>query len=61
MDGNSIMPFGKHKGKKLSDVPSGYFIYLFDRKQLKGELLKYAEENITQLKVMKENREKKDI
>lgn len=29
--GNSIMPFGAHKGKKLIDVPAEYLLYLSSR------------------------------
>ena len=28
--GNTPMPFGKHKGKKLGNIPAAYFIYLID-------------------------------
>jgi len=41
-----IMPFGKHKGKRLKDVPHGYLLWLYDRKKLNGKLKKYAEKNI---------------
>lgn len=29
MDDNDLMPFGKHKGKKLMDVPDDYLIWLY--------------------------------
>ncbi len=54
MNPNSIMPFGKYKGKKLSDVPQGWFIWMHDRKLLKGELKQYAEENINILRFVKQ-------
>ncbi len=47
---DSIMLFGKHKGKKLSEIPNGYFLYLYDRKIIKGELKKYVENLIPMLK-----------
>jgi uncharacterized protein (DUF3820 family) len=47
---NSIMLFGKHKGKKLSERPNGYFLYLYDRKIIKGDLKKYVENLIPMLK-----------
>ena len=29
MDDNDLMPFGKHKGKKLIDVPDNYLIWIY--------------------------------
>jgi uncharacterized protein (DUF3820 family) len=46
----SIMKFGKHKGKKLVDIPSAYFVYLYDRKLVTGELKKYIEKSVPYLK-----------
>ena len=50
LTGDSIMKFGKHKGKKLSDIPTGYFLYLYDRKLINDELKKYLENNVPVLK-----------
>lgn len=47
---NSIMFFGKYKGKKLSEIPNGYFLYLYDRKKINGELKKYVENLLPVLK-----------
>jgi uncharacterized protein (DUF3820 family) len=60
MDDNSIMPFGKHKGEKLANVPPGYLLYLYDAGYLRGELKKYAEDNIAVLKFQKEQEEKRN-
>lgn len=27
---NDLMPFGKHKGKKLIDVPASYLLWLYE-------------------------------
>lgn len=27
---NDVMPFGKHKGKRLEDVPADYFLWLWN-------------------------------
>ena len=59
MTDESILPFGKYKGKQLKDIPDSFFIYLYDRKQLKGELKEYAEQRVPQLIVLKEIRERK--
>lgn len=47
---DSIMKFGKHKGKKLIDIPNGYFLYLYDRKMLNGELKIYVEQSVPVLR-----------
>jgi uncharacterized protein (DUF3820 family) len=48
--GKKIMPFGKHKGKPLENVPSGYLLWLYDRNKLPPWLRKYAEETISVLR-----------
>lgn len=30
MNDQSEMPFGKHKGKKMEDVPASYLLWLWD-------------------------------
>ncbi len=37
MDDNSLMPFGKHKGTKLANVPGSYLVWLYEN----GDVLKY--------------------
>jgi len=49
-DNKLVMPFGKYKGKELSEVPNGYLLYLYDRHFLTGWLKEYAENNIQVLK-----------
>ena len=52
---NSIMPWGKHKGKKLANIPNDYLLWLRDeiqktvpiRRSLDNkELLEYIEDNM---------------
>jgi uncharacterized protein (DUF3820 family) len=42
----TIVPFGKHKGKKAGEVPNGYWLYMYDRNKLTGEWKKYAEQQV---------------
>lgn len=42
----SIMPFGKHKGIKLANVPANYLIWLYDSQNASGDLLEYIRENM---------------
>jgi uncharacterized protein (DUF3820 family) len=61
MDGDSIMPFGKYKGDKLSEVPDSWFIFMYDRKKLSGELKSYAESNVRLLAIQaRQTKEKKN-
>lgn len=46
MTGNSPMPFGKHKGKALANVPDSYLLWLYEENVAKGALLTYLTENI---------------
>jgi uncharacterized protein (DUF3820 family) len=50
MDENTIIKFGKHKGERLGDIPHGYFMYLYDRGLIKGELKKYVEKTVPVLR-----------
>jgi uncharacterized protein (DUF3820 family) len=54
MNDDTLMPFGKHKGKKLSDVPHGWFIYMNDRHRLSGKLKEYAEETVPILRIQRD-------
>jgi len=49
----SSMPFGKHRGKLLQDVPASYFHYLWtqeDFKKSSPDLWKYIKDNLHALK-----------
>lgn len=35
MKDSDIMPFGKHKGEKLGDVPASYLLWLGDQPDIK--------------------------
>jgi uncharacterized protein (DUF3820 family) len=55
MDGNemtdeSIMPFGKHKGEKMANIPPDYLLWLYDNGKCYGEVRKYIADNLDVLK-----------
>lgn len=54
MNDESIMPFGKHKGEKLANVPAKYLLWLYDTGCNSGtsheELKAYIEDNMDVLK-----------
>ena len=45
MTDESIMPFGKHKGEKLANVPPSYMMWLHENGNTFGELKAYLLEN----------------
>lgn len=50
-DDDTIMPFGKHKGEALQDVPDDYFLYLYDNAMISdSKLLRYVEHNLDAIK-----------
>jgi hypothetical protein len=49
MDDKSIMPFGKHKGEKLGNVPSSYLLWIYDNLDLRDDLKDYIQENYQQI------------
>ena len=50
MDDTDLMPFGKHKGIRMIDVPADYLLWVYDQEWCKGEVKKYIEENIDALR-----------
>ncbi len=49
MDDNSIMPSGKHKGKKMTNVPAKYLIWIYDNNKCTDEVKGYIKDNYTDL------------
>lgn len=41
----SLMPFGKHQGEKLANVPARYLIYIRENFTLHDNLKKYIDDN----------------
>ena len=49
------MPFGKYKGKEISEIPHGYLLYMYDRKKFAGKLKKMVEDAVPVLRNTKKN------
>lgn len=49
----SVMPFGKHQGTALANVPADYLIYIYDHDYLAGNIMlkRYIEENLQGLRI----------
>lgn len=45
LNDQSIIQFGKHRGKMLSQVPADYLLWLYDQPRLDPMLKAYIEEN----------------
>lgn len=50
MTDNSLMPYGKHKGQKMANVPPDYLIWLFENNKCTPGVAKYIAENLDVLK-----------
>lgn len=50
MNDESIMPFGKHQGVKMANVPPEYLLYLYEEYSVYGEVKEYIEENMDVIK-----------
>lgn len=60
MTDQSLMPFGKHKGKALANVPAHYLLWLYENAEnLRNPLKAYIEENLDVIKRQVANSEKK--
>lgn len=51
MTDDSIMPFGKYKGKKLIDVPAYYLLWCCEQEWCRGNLKEYIEYNKSELEL----------
>lgn len=45
LDDTSLMPFGKHKGTKLANVPASYLLFIYENFQLHENLKEYIKRN----------------
>lgn len=48
---NDPMPFGKHKGVALINIPAGYLIYIYENMDLHGPIKDYIKKNLDVLKI----------
>ena len=46
MSDESIMPWGKHQGKQMADVPAEYLIWLYDNQKCSGKVKIYIVQNL---------------
>ena len=45
----SLMPFGKHRGSKMEDVPASYLLWLWNDNVQHSEVRAYIEESMSAL------------
>lgn len=46
----SEMPWGKHQGKAMIEVPADYLLWLYDNNKCSGSVLDYIKDNLDVLK-----------
>lgn len=54
---NSLMPYGKYKGKKMANMPASYLLWMYRNDKLFKALEVYVEENMDAL----EKEEKEEL
>lgn len=50
MNDNTLMPWGKYKGKKLANIPAQYFLWLLDKGIKDAGLKAYILDNLDGLR-----------
>ena len=60
MTDSSVMPWGKHKGEKMANIPPEYLLWLLENDKCSGEVKKYIQENkstlVAEIKQSKKSR-----
>ena len=61
LDGNTKMPWGKHKGKRIYDIPYGYWEWALRQSWFgyKGDLVEYAKARCPHAEVSKTPEQRK--
>lgn len=54
----STMPWGKHKGKKMEEVPADYLLFCYNENKACIRVRKYVEENMDVLKMQAAEKQK---
>jgi uncharacterized protein (DUF3820 family) len=49
LNDESLMPWGKFRGKKMIDVPADYLLWLYRKDKASGDVLEYINDNYTVL------------
>lgn len=59
----TIMPFGKHKGEKMINIPASHLLWLYEQEGLDSEIKKYIEYNldVLQMEYQKETYSEKQL
>ena len=57
--GEKIMPYGKHKGKKINELPPDYLLYLWDNDRCTGAVFAHIHDNLED--ILSKNAEMQNI
>lgn len=58
MKDTDLMPWGKHKGTPIGDVPADYLIWLLDNDKCSGDVKEYIKNNYAALQMQAQNDKK---
>lgn len=50
----SLMPWGKHKGKQMTDVPASYLLWCYENNKVTEDVKEYVEDNMIVLRTQVE-------
>ena len=54
-----LMPWGKHKGVKMANVPASYLLWLYEEGKCSGDVKDYIKYNLEVLQYQRLNKDKK--
>lgn len=61
MTDESLMPFGKYRGRQMADVPADYLLWLYDAGKCFGQVKDYIFNNLDVLTTERGRQEKKQL
>jgi uncharacterized protein (DUF3820 family) len=54
-----LMPWGKHAGVKMANVPASYLLWLYEEGKCSGDVKNYIKDNLEVLQFQRLNNDKK--
>lgn len=61
LNDNSIMPYGKHKGKAMANVPAQYLLYCYENNKCRPDVAFYVRDNQQVLKSQLTKKQKYEL
>lgn len=51
LNDDSLMPYGKHKGEKLGNIPADYLLWLYENDRCDKQIREYIDDNMDVIKI----------